>query len=274
MDNIVSCEICNKNIEKIKYDKHVQKCRDKQESKIINLTETQQKALDYTKKKSKIYSKNTEINLAIRFNENSWDVELIPKIKEYFIKCKIIIHFKFDLLSKYFMSDTNYRNQFETKTSGGSKDLIQRQSWETNLFNKIYDNSPPSEKVKYGCYNLYNARQGVTSAIPYGDSYIILKDAIKKRACCVNEDSCNNQIHIADFDNFNHIILYLQKTTMNNLFDILNGKPVKDDQYKYIEVQIHGDITWKDDVEKLMINKRHLKEKIYLDKIGLPYEFI
>jgi tRNA G37 N-methylase Trm5 len=61
---------------------------------------------------------------------------------------------------------------------------------------------------------------------------------------------------------------------MENLFKILNGEEFKEDRYAYIEVQIHGDITWKNDVEKLMINKRHSGEKKRLDQIGLPYEFI
>jgi hypothetical protein len=100
----------------------------------------------------------------------------------------IIIHIHCDKVLNYLIQDTHYRNQFETKTSSGALDEKIRTAWEDNLFNKIYHDSPPFERVKYGVLNVTNDKEGVRSCWGYGYSYLVLK-LVRLRTTFANMDT-------------------------------------------------------------------------------------
>lgn len=60
----------------------------------------------------------------------------------------LIIHFKMASMHTFLCSDTNYRNQFETGTSGGALSRASRISWEDRLFNGLYSKCADSDRVK------------------------------------------------------------------------------------------------------------------------------
>src|SRR3989337_947505 len=93
--------------------------------------------------------------------------EDIKKVQNYVKNhSQIIIHFSPLLLDK-FLNDTNYRNGFEIGRD--SNYLKSRITWETNLFNRIYDNvKDGSNRVKYGVLNITNCLEGVKSCYSYG----------------------------------------------------------------------------------------------------------
>lgn len=237
---------------------------------MADLTECQIKAIKYCKKKSKVYSKNTINNVKLLFQQNNWDLSYIDKIVDHISKCDVIIHCSLDLIHTFIKNDEKYRNLFEIGRGNSA-----RESWENNLFNNIYENSTATEKVKYGCINLYKERTGCISANSYGDSYLILNKNIKDRCSFVFGDSCRLQPHIATFDHFYQIILYLPKTVIENLMRLIDGKNIKDNNYQYIEVQIHGDVNFRNDVYKIMVNNRHHHNHNILNSISyLNVEFI
>jgi hypothetical protein len=245
----------------------------------MDLTETQQKALICTMKKAQIFSDRTSSIIKMKFlekykNNELWNENLIPVIIDYILNADIIIHFKFKNLYPHFKNDTHYRNLFEVHTSGGSKDYNARSNWENNLFSNIYKDSHPSEKVKYGCINLYQSKRGCLSATAYGESYLILKKDIKKRCSFVCGDSSTEQPYLANFDKLNHLLVWLNDSTIENIIKIIHGESIKDDNYPYIEVQIHGDIIWNRDVEKIMINKTNILNEDMKQHIkNLNYDF-
>jgi hypothetical protein len=241
-----------------------------------SLTEIQKKAIIYVIKKSKAFSKNTKDTVKLKFIEKGWDVNIIPDIVNHIAGCDAIIHFRINNLYTYFKTDTKYRNLFETHTSAGSVYKSARSEWEDNLFSDIYKESIAEEKVKYGCINLYSKQYGCCSAKQYGESYMILKNNVKKRCSFVCGDSSLQQLHIANFDNFYQLLLYLNDSTILNLMKLVKNEKFDEDAYPYVEVQIHGDVLWNRDIEKLMIDKNSIvaNRNDIIDSIkNIPYEF-
>ena len=60
----------------------------------------------------------------------------------------LIIHVNLTKMQPYLTSDTNYRNQFETGTSGGALSRASRIDWEDRLFDRLYHDVPDTERVK------------------------------------------------------------------------------------------------------------------------------
>lgn len=237
--------------EENKKDKYIAYFRDEP------LTEVQKKAVIYVMKKSKIFSKNTKDSVKLKFIEKSWDHNLIPNIINHIAECDVVIHFRIQILHSFFKSDTKHRNLFEIMgKSGGSTYIQGRTEWEDNLFSNIYHDALDTEKVKYGCINLYGTNYGCSSANAYGESHMILKSNVKKRCSFICGDSSGMQPHIANFENFYQLLLYLNDSTIQNLIRIVKGEKIQEDNYLYVEVQIHGDVLWNRDIEKIVIDKR------------------
>lgn len=238
------------------------------------LSDIQKKAVIYVMKKSKAFSKNTKDTVKLKFIKKGWDINLIPDIVNHIACCDAIIHFKITNLYQYFKNDAKYRNLFEIYKNSGSA-LKPRNEWENNLFSNIYNDALPEERVKYGCINLYGKNYGCKSALIYGESYIILKSNVKKRCSFVCGDSSGMQPHLANFEHLYQLLLYINDSTILNLIKLVKGEKIDDDNYPYVEIQIHGDVMWNRDIEKLMINKQaieHNKNEIMDSIKNIPYE--
>ena len=55
-----------------------------------------------------------------------------------FLKLINFFMIQYKIVMKFFVKDTHYRNQFETRSSGGCLSEPTRVGWEDRLFNKIY----------------------------------------------------------------------------------------------------------------------------------------
>jgi hypothetical protein len=97
-------------------------------------------------------------------------------MREYIThQAPIIIHVNLSNVIKYLNNDTQYRNLFETKKSGGSVSYTGRKKWENYLFGNVYDHCKDSERVKYGVMNFANDKNGNPLCQNYGKSVIVLK---------------------------------------------------------------------------------------------------
>ncbi len=155
-----------------------------------------------------------------------------------------------------------------------------RERWESNLFDKHYDRCNIKLKVKYGCLNLMMQNQGCESAFYYGRSYMILKSDVKSRMTFIAGDSDQMNSHICTFDNFIHIFLHLDTTTILDLVKMarykknkLLKKPFVNSYYQYIETHIHGDILINRDIEHIMLYHTHAYPGILrrLNNHRIPY---
>ena len=70
-------------------------------------------------------------------------------------------------LARTLADDGFYRNQFETRTSGGALNTKVRKGWESALFGKCYDGADVEarDRVKYGCLSVVNDPRGVEASV-------------------------------------------------------------------------------------------------------------
>merc|ERR1719223_2092129 len=80
----------------------------------------------------------------------------------------ILVHTNLDKMLPFMESDTHYRNQFETKTSGGLLKPAVREKWERDLFQGNYEKARGFDRPKYGVQNVMNDYRGVVKAKQYG----------------------------------------------------------------------------------------------------------
>merc|ERR1719421_1695548 len=103
-------------------------------------------------------------------------------------------------------SDTHYRNQFETASSGGLLKPAVRERWERDLFGGTYDKADGFDRCKYGVLNVMNDFRGVVKCAQYGDSYLVLKD-VRLRCTLSPEDSANLKAdRLAVLDYYAHVL--------------------------------------------------------------------
>lgn len=129
----------------------------------------------------------------------SWVQELAP----------VLIHVDLDRVGACLETDEFYRNQFETKTSGGRIDEGNtiRTAWERDLFGEAYDDAKAFDRIKYGVMNVTNDYRGVIPASHYGDSYLVLKD-VRLRSTFASEDSGGIKgSRLAVCDRYGHVLL-------------------------------------------------------------------
>ena len=206
------------------------------------LTPLQKAALEFANKKSKIYSKNITENLKIKLINKGLSSDFLVNINDYVKNvAQVTINVNLDKALDFLCKDTQYRNQFETGTSGGSLSSSYRIDWEANLFNKIYDSSAGSEKVKYGALNITNDINGILACRSYGESYLLLKQNVKDRITFVFGDSSAKDIHMATIEHHNSILYYINSALFDDIVSIVSGKTTNtssNNNAPYIEVQI------------------------------------
>ena len=258
------CQICFNNIDQIHDADHEKQCLENQikllyEYQKDTLTIKQQKALEFSLKKSRIFSKNIHENLMLKFIERGLNGKDLENVVNYVKSVPVIIHVNLDKTLKYFVNDIYYKNLFETRTTGGSNWLDGRIDWENQLFNNIYHDAENSERVKYGTLNITNNTAGVNCCKGYGDSYLILKEHVKDRITFIYGDSSKKDLHICTFKHFNSILLFIEDKLLNEIIEIANNKKNNSTILygMYIEAQIHGQVNFNKDIELLMVNKKH-----------------
>lgn len=176
----------------------------------------------------------------------------------------VIVHINLDKMLQYLENDTNYRNQFETNTSGGLLKPKVREKWESDLFGKHYDQAKGPERPKYGVQNVMNDPRGVRKCKQYGDSYVTLKNA-RLRCTFAPEDSANLKSEkLAVLDFYAHVLFEYSDQELQETIKVANsadaavlGDSDKVGNMKYKEAQIHGDIAFASHVERLVAADRH-----------------
>jgi hypothetical protein len=211
--------------------------------------------------------------------DDSIDNSLVTYIKA---KCPININYDYESLKKM-IQDTNYRNQFETGTSSGYLNYEKRTYWENQMFNNIYDKAPAFDRVKYGSLNLNPLELGDTTGSAYGSSYFILKDDIKSRTTlCVGDSGSNIDSQIKSIVyNFNSVgIMFKSEHRYADLIDYTTLCHQKfninsnHSRYRtYIEAHIHGPVTFKSDIDSVVINIKYITNNKIDEYKNIVYEF-
>lgn len=178
----------------------------------------------------------------------------------------IIVHVDLSKVMTFMEKDTHYRNQFETRSSGGLLKPETREKWERGLFGTAYDNATGFERPKYGVLNAMNDYKGVVKCRQYGDSYLVLKD-VRLRCTFSPEDSANlKSDRLAVIDYYGHVLNEYSNNELEETIKIAKsseaavlGDSSKVGNMKYKETQVHGEISFDKHVERLVADIRHRK---------------
>eukprot|EP00405_Crypthecodinium_cohnii_P012612 CAMPEP_0206438876 /NCGR_PEP_ID=MMETSP0324_2-20121206/11892_1 /ASSEMBLY_ACC=CAM_ASM_000836 /TAXON_ID=2866 /ORGANISM="Crypthecodinium cohnii, Strain Seligo" /LENGTH=667 /DNA_ID=CAMNT_0053906421 /DNA_START=197 /DNA_END=2200 /DNA_ORIENTATION=- len=179
----------------------------------------------------------------------------------------IIVHLNLTKMMNYLESDTHYRNQFETASSGGLLKPQVRERWERDLFGGCYDKAKGFERCKYGVLNAMNDYRGVVKCAQYGDSYFVLKDC-RLRCTFSPEDSANLKANrLAVLDYYAHVLNEYSNDELQETIKIAKsgeaavlGDSSKVGNMKYKETQVHGEIRFDKHVDRLVAHERHRKD--------------
>ena len=227
------------------------------------LTKEQRAAMDHVVKKAKVLSEEATANLQSRVVSLGFTMEELDQtLKWISFEAPIIIHVFLEKIIPLLLNDTHYRNQFETGTSHGSRDLTARKRWEDNIFNNVYRDSKPVDRVKYGVLNIVGDICGVKSCKQYGDSYFILKK-VRLRTSFASADSSNSNVKIASCEYYEHVLNEYTKEELSAILSVASKKKPylnSDVIRQYKEVQIHGPVELSEHVECVVVNKRHKED--------------
>lgn len=219
--------------------------------------------------------------------QSNVDIDIFKAFCENVIKyAQIALHFHPD---RIFSRDTSviegmlqsgiYKNQFETNISAGSVSAFmggQRDNWEKEIFNGAYQFAKPSERPKYGSLNLTMTEDGPSPR--FGSCYFLLKPEVKNRATFSYGDTYDSPQELGTIDSFELIHAALLKdlfirgsalgeTNINvkDFLQLVNRilPQASDLKYRrknsknldfYIEAQIHGDISLREDIDSLVVD--------------------
>jgi len=231
--------------------------------KLLNLAPCQRKAIEHITSKAKKLHEERLGALIERAVSMGFDQSQVVTALHYFRnRVQIVIHVKVAHLTddSKLMGDTHYRNQFETHTSGGLKDLKVRERWENALFNKAYDACEPVYRPKYGVANMVNDPRGIKKAQQYGNCFLELSPAARRRCTFSGADSggisdsklatCEYYAHVLERD-YSDAELTALLLVANRTPRFMASETIKN----YKEVQIHGDVKLDRDIVALHVPK-------------------
>lgn len=167
----------------------------------------------------------------------------------------ILIHVNLATLGAKLVTDTHYRNLFQTGTSSGAKSTEQRMRWEHALFGDAYDAADPSERCKYGVLNVTNDPQGVAKCHQYGTSYLLLRNCRLRTTFSAQDSGGVNIEDLATVDYHAHVLEKYEDSELRAALEVGTRRAVGVDSgaiTKYKEAQIHGEVRLAEHVELIM----------------------
>lgn len=232
-----------------------------------SLIECQRKAVRHIRALAAVNHANALPGLLKRYKDLGFTEVQLKKTLDFIREqAPLIIHVDLDTMMQYFETDTNYRNQFETHSSGGCLSNDVRREWEFNLFGDSYDDSQFDvkgfDRPKYGVLNVFNDPRGIICCEQYGDSYLVMKD-VRLRVTGSPEDSCccaADRLSVLDY--YGHVLNEYPDEQLKAVCAVANGEVLDWDSevivnYDYKELQYHGEIRFDKHVERLVASERH-----------------
>jgi len=196
----------------------------------------------------------------------------------------IFIHINFEkpvngkILIDLLLTDTHYRNQFETHITGGSNHLVSRKSWETRMFGSCYDNQD-TYRPKYACLNLSSDGNGFAKAAWYGSSFFVLNNNARWRCTVTSRDSSDKKAMAGTLRHCNHILFELDDDELEmSIQAAKQGHYMPETSFlfkHYKEIQIHGPVEFKRDIAGIFVDSNlsdKCKNKVqqFANLHGLP----
>eukprot|EP01156_Anaeramoeba_ignava_P013458 Anaeramoba_ignava/a5252_220.p1 GENE.a5252_220~~a5252_220.p1 ORF type:complete len:392 (-),score=75.05 a5252_220:37-1212(-) len=181
----------------------------------------------------------------------------------------INVHFDYAQTFNALMKDKHYRNLFETGYGRGGNDTHSRVTWEDQMFNKIYHDSKPFDRVKYGSLNIVNDPHGVKCVYSYGDSFLVLKK-VRLRTTFTSQDSCTNP-QLACCEYYCHVLSEFSDQELKAVMEVANKKVQFHDSnvmHTFKETQIHGPIILSEHLVSIVMNPRYKQYEKEVDRFA------
>lgn len=225
------------------------------------MNDKQKQAMSLSIKKSKIHENNLTHIIINKFIKNNIDVKYIDLIHNYIASAPITCRLKSidknsKSIFKNFIEESIIKNRFDDKTIDELKldtYFTYRFNKESKIFNKIYDDSNPSNRVKYGSINVKNKIEGDELAASYGDFSVFMNESIKDRCTFTYGNSEESMWYICTYKHFTHLLYHMPIEDINLIIDLINNNLNIKKMITYIEIQFHGDINIVTDINKFTL---------------------
>lgn len=185
-------------------------------------------------------------------------------------RAPIIIHLNLSICLKHLINDTHFRNLFEIGRGGGCNNQKTRAAHESRIFNTIYDDAEPFDRVKYGVLNVLNDPQGVKACCGYGQSYLILKK-VRLRTTFASSDTFCKTVRLSCCEHYAHVLNSYSNEELRAVVEVATGKRTFNASNiirVYKEIQIHGEIRLGEHVEALVVHHKWIGNKVMEEQIN------
>ncbi|MGG3915069.1 DUF3626 domain-containing protein [Rossellomorea vietnamensis] len=250
----------------------------------MELTSSQRQAIDYFTAYAKKYKRDAEATIHHVLNMSNISVEMLDQAVHHIkTHAQIGLHFHPDrptstmkTVAQSLLENGEYKSQFETFISNGKVSPHSggdRDRWEESMFGGAYqsDGTLMSERPKYGALNLMLHPDGPSPR--FGSCYFLLSPNVSSRSTYTYLDSHQNPFEKGTYQAFDMIMAALLEeiflrdfalgekdlTPAKFIHHVLNhlergrvGHVANRNLNHYIESQIHGPISLKEDVEVLV----------------------
>ncbi|PFG05140.1 DUF3626 domain-containing protein [Bacillus sp. es.034] len=250
----------------------------------MELTSSQRQAIDYFTAYAKKYKRDAEATIHHVLNMSNISVEMLDQAVHHIkTHAQIGLHFHPDrptstmkTVAQSIHENGEYKSQFETFISNGKVSPHSggdRDRWEESMFGGAYqsDGTLMSERPKYGALNLMLHPDGPSPR--FGSCYFLLSPNVSSRSTYTYLDSHQNPLEKGTYQAFDMIMAALLEeiflrdfalgekdlTPTKFIHHVLNhlehgrvGHVANRNLNHYIESQIHGPISLKEDVEVLV----------------------
>ncbi|GAQ84258.1 hypothetical protein KFL_001820110 [Klebsormidium nitens] len=226
------------------------------------LSETQVNVMRDSKRRAKEASDAALPRLRKRFAKLGFDEDQLNVLRHIAEKAPIVIHFNPDrrmgwftnrTVLKAFLSDTHYRNKYETGVSGAWN--RGRDQKERKLFGGLYHQSwgPPGwERPKYGA--LKGLPVGNTFFSIFGSCHFELQNDVRKR-CTFGYGVTSDDLKQTPgtCEHFAHVLARCGKDQIRWLVAVSEKRSFAhwSEPHLAIEAQIHGPIQLKKDIREV-----------------------
>jgi hypothetical protein len=283
-DAVQYCRLCDQVVPSGEMESHSRECLVRYEAEESNaavahhlqrqellcLSDRQRRALAFVHESSRASSEAARAALTARFKALNFDeMDLRETVRHFRETVHVLIHLQLETRLELLLNDTHYRNLFETGKSCGLNSKPHRITWEDRIFNNIYHDAAPSERVKYGVLNVTMDPAGVRCCAQYGDSFLSLRN-VEMRVTLASEDSSHSTVRVATLEHCLHVLHEFSDKELTSVVRIATKRQyaARSDVIasgKYKEVQIHGPIVLATDIEALCVSHRHRNDARIMD---------
>jgi hypothetical protein len=275
---------------------------------LVELSRSQQLAMDYIRNYARNHNLEAKATINHILKMSNIPVDLFETaVSSLKANARIGLHFHPDRpdstmksVAEALLEQGIYRSQFETLISNGSVSAHpggERDLWENRIFGEAYQtgSTTNNQRPKYGALNVLLHSDG--PAPRFGSCYFLLFPKVSYRTTFTYLDSHQDPKEKGTYEEFDMILAALLEeaftreyaigerdltpTRLINHFIVNLKKKLTDPEKKepnrnlnhYIEAQVHGDISLKEDVEVLVADPSFKETNIgrTLENICIKY---